>query len=106
MFDSNYNMNSWDAPEGRYGQGHLQGLDPETGGQPVFREAFDAVTPGYAARLKTLDEQFAREHGFTVSKFIQLARETVASEGIAGLDRLVRSGAIPKAVAAALPSSG
>jgi hypothetical protein len=87
-FDGGYIPNNWAAPEGRYGQQYMPHAAPVD--RPKLAATYDASMPQIAGQLKTLDQLFAKEHGFTLSPHLQEMRAAIASDGRAGIAMLVK----------------
>ena len=92
MSEGNYFENAWDKPEGRVGQQFLEKITkPDmSGAAEALKVGFDRTAPELFGKLKTLDDQFFREHGFMVSPLVQDMRAAVANEGHAGIANLVK----------------
>jgi len=59
---------------------------------------FDAVAPGLAGKLNDIDKQF----GFELSPVIMTMRKAIADNGLAGLRELIKKGALPAVLVAAV----
>lgn len=98
--DGNYFENAWDQPAGQVGQQYLQKiLKPDIEGATAAlneaagaagRKGFDSVAPEMFGKLRTLDDQFFKEHGFYISPMVQDMRAAVQAEGAAGIEKLVK----------------
>lgn len=97
--DSDYRENNWQ--QDRFGETFWNPIIENE--RPAIQASFDRFAPGLAEELFKLDELMGRQ-GQTISPHIQQMRKAIADGGLAGLERLIRSGAVPSVVAAvALP---
>ena len=87
-FDGALLKNAWDKPEGRVGQQYMRYAAPVD--RPGLAATFDTSMPHLHGQIKTLDEMFAKDYGFTVSPHPQEMRAAIASDGRAGIAALVR----------------
>ena len=94
--DGGFGMNDWNKPKGILGQQYHSQLGPR----------FDDLAPALHAKWRDLDKQFAKEYKFTVSDKMQLLRDTVANEGRAGMEKLVKKLGLPTASISALMAIG
>lgn len=79
--------NAWDKPEGRVGQQYMERIDrPEL---PRLGPSFDELAPPIAAKIRALDERWARR-GFQVSPLIQELRAAISADGRAGVYKLAK----------------
>ena len=101
-YTGNFYENDWSKQGGRYGKnyvGQLKGIKSE----PILG-AFDDFAPGLAGALRHADERAAKEFGLDVSPDIQKMRKALEEGGLAGLTKLIKTGALPAVlVAATLP---
>lgn len=88
-FDSVYAENAWDTPEGRYGQQYLPYIFPDRE-DGRFVKRFNAIAPSMAERMREIDADFARRHGFTLSPHLDDLRAAIAGYGEQGIRDLLR----------------
>lgn len=69
---------------------------------PRLAEAFDRIAPSLAQPLYEADTAVAKAMNATQGPMIQLLRKTIANEGIRGVQKLIKTGAIPAAVGATI----
>lgn len=90
--ESSYFENAWEAPKGQVGQQMLAKITkPDLdGAAEALKIGYDRVAPEMFGKLKTLDDQFFKEHGFYLSPMVQEMRVAVANDGHAGIEKLVK----------------
>ncbi|MDP6736632.1 MAG: hypothetical protein QF732_09075 [Nitrospinaceae bacterium] len=93
-----YKENNWLTE--RYGETFTQSAN--ISGRPSLRAAYDDVVPEIAAKINALEARFAPKHGLTVNKDIQKMREALARGGLKGLEKLIKTGALPTTLVATL----
>ena len=90
--------NNWALPGQQYGQNYL---DAATN-RPGLRSSFDAAAPDLAGKMLELRRQFAKDTSLNASKHIDDMQKALSTGGFAALDKLIKTGAIPAVLVAAL----
>tara|TARA_R110002073_G_C9459443_1_gene578651 strand:+ start:123 stop:2249 length:2127 start_codon:yes stop_codon:yes gene_type:complete len=95
-----YGENAWDKPGGELGQDYAKLFDPK--GTPILGKRFDETAPAIQQKMRTLDAQFSKDHGFKVSDVLQDLRAAVSSEGREGIKKMAKRLGLPAYSVAAL----